>query len=289
MLNIIKFFIGHPLTKNNVVISFMRFIKWQIGSRYFFKKSIVNYVNNSKLIVSNGMSGATGNIYAGLMEFHDMSFLLHFLTKDDKFLDIGANVGVYTVLASSVRGASSIAIEPMKKTFDSLMDNILINRLDSKVKAFNIGLGSEEKTLFFKNEDTMSHVIYTNDNNISVETVEVKRLDDIVSESFDLIKIDVEGFESEVIKGGHNCFKNAKAIIIELNNSGNKYGFNDSAIHEELLSFGFLPYSYEPFSRKLNKLETFKNGGNTLYLKNLGYIENKVIKSEKFKILDYEI
>ena len=58
------------------------------------------------------MRGATGNIYAGLHEFIDMIFRLYFLQPDDLFLDIGANVGSYTILASGVCGAETWAFEP---------------------------------------------------------------------------------------------------------------------------------------------------------------------------------
>jgi hypothetical protein len=49
-----------------------------------------------------GMTGATQNIYVGLQEFVDIMLTLHFLRKGDLFLDMGANVGSYTILASGV-------------------------------------------------------------------------------------------------------------------------------------------------------------------------------------------
>ena len=56
------------------------------------------------------MTGATQNIYCGLQEFEEMAFLLHFLRKDDLPLDIGANIGSYTILAASSVGARTMAI-----------------------------------------------------------------------------------------------------------------------------------------------------------------------------------
>ena len=60
---------------------------------------VVNYINDSRLLVQTGMTGATGNIYTGLHEFEDMGFALHFLQEGDYFIDLGVNVGSYTVLA----------------------------------------------------------------------------------------------------------------------------------------------------------------------------------------------
>ena len=57
------------------------------------------------------MYGATGNIYCGLHDFEEMSFLMHFLRAGDVFADVGVNVGAYSMLAASV-GARAIAFEP---------------------------------------------------------------------------------------------------------------------------------------------------------------------------------
>lgn len=71
----------------------------------------VPFVENTRLLVGTGMAGATGNVYAGLHEFQDMAFVLHALRPSSFFLDGGANVGVYTVVAgggrSTVRGGGA--------------------------------------------------------------------------------------------------------------------------------------------------------------------------------------
>ena len=85
------------------------------------------------------MTGATGNIYTGLHEFQEMSFLLHMLRHDDLFVDVGANIGSYTVLASAVIGAKSISIEPIPNAFRNLMQNIILNDIKVRVTAHNMG------------------------------------------------------------------------------------------------------------------------------------------------------
>ncbi len=59
-------------------------------------------------------------------------FLLHFLRCDDLFVDIGANIGSYTVLAGAVVGATCLAVKPIPSTYESLLDNIHLNRLEKK-------------------------------------------------------------------------------------------------------------------------------------------------------------
>ena len=64
-----------------------------------------------------GMTGATGNVYCGLHEFEDMALVLHALRPRDLFVDVGANVGSYTVLGGQparVALASNPSLEPSR-------------------------------------------------------------------------------------------------------------------------------------------------------------------------------
>ena len=126
------------------------------------------------------------------------------------------------------------------------------------VKALNIGLGSTKgKLKFTKYHGTVNHVATENEKDTI--DVEVNTLDAILSEQNPtLLKIDVEGFETEVLKGAVNTLNNKdlKALIIELNGSGNRYGYDESKIHQKLIGLGFKPYSYNPKLRELIEIST---------------------------------
>jgi FkbM family methyltransferase len=268
MINILKFIYKHPLNNANKIGAIIKFIKWQISSRLWGGLFIYNWIDSSKLVVSNGMTGATGNIYVGLMEYEDMGFLLHYLQKNDLFYDIGANVGIYTVLASAVKKAKTISFEPLPETYEKLLDNIHINRLNNVV-AKNIGLSNEKSKLYFTtNKDTMNSVALKNDKD--KQEVDVDTLDNI-SNKYGIpkvMKIDVEGYETQVLKGANKILTNEsfEVIILELNGSGAKFGFSDDDIHNELLEYGFIPCTYNPFNRKIIKLESYTSH-NTIYIK----------------------
>src|SRR6516164_2306954 len=88
----LEFIVSHPLSRGRPVSALGRFAAWQIASR--LRNEIeFDWIEGAKLIVSRGMTGATGNIYCGLHEFVEMSFLLHLLQPNDLFLDVGANIG----------------------------------------------------------------------------------------------------------------------------------------------------------------------------------------------------
>ncbi len=157
-----------------------RYARWQISSRLALGPSLVPLVNGTQLIVTSGMTGATGNIYTGLNEFFDCAFLLHLLRPADVFVDVGANVGVYTVLASGVVGAYTVSIEPIPQTFAKLSVNLRVNDIADRVKSCNVGLGRANGTLrFTKDIDTCNHVVTDSGFDGPTIDVSVRSLDEI--------------------------------------------------------------------------------------------------------------
>jgi FkbM family methyltransferase len=235
------------------------------------------------------MTGATGNIYTGLHEYEEMAFLLHFLRENDLFVDVGANVGTYTVLASAVVGARSIAIEPVPATYQNLLDNIHLNHIQSKVVTHNIGIGEKSGELHFTSGlDTRNRVIIEPTSETGLTLVPIKSLDEILAMQPcpKCIKIDVEGFETAVITGAKKTIENKKlqAVILELNGSGKRYGYNDLDTHDKMVSqFNFSPYLYDPKKRELSRIENSNlNGQNTIYVRESATVVQKIQSAPEF-------
>jgi FkbM family methyltransferase len=205
LINIIKTIVTHPLNRKNKALAVLNFLRWQMVSRLVQEGEgvINNWVDGSKLIAYTGETGATGNIYLGLHEFPDMGFLLHTLRDKDFFIDIGANIGSYTVLASSAIGAKTVCFEPVPSTYKRLMDNIKINNIENKVESLNLALGNSTGEMYFSSDQNcMNHIIAHNENNSNKITVNVSTLDKELKRDPFLIKIDVEGYELPVLEGG---------------------------------------------------------------------------------------
>jgi len=287
ILSTLKFILNHPLNRKHKLKALGRLIKWQVNCFLNPYPIIYSFTSNSKLIIKKGMTGATGNLYCGLHEFEDMGFLLHFLRPEDTFVDIGANIGSYTILASAEVGAKSFSFEPIPQTFQNLVNNISINQIGEKVNCYNIGLGSEKKVLKFTNNlDTVNHITQSNEQD-GID-VQVDRLDDIIKDIVPtLIKIDVEGYETEVIKGGLKSILNSQVVIIELNGSGFKYGFDEKEIFNFFINNGFLPYSYNPINRIIKKIDNF-GSQNTIFIKNEKFVKERLIDVKKININNLE-
>src|SRR5712691_2896772 len=136
----LSFILSHPLNRGRPLSTLGRFAAWQVASR--LRADIeFEWIEGAKLIVSRGMTGATGNIYCGLHEFVEMGFLLHLLRPNDLFLDVGANIGSYTILAAGVCKARAIAFEPDPGAARMLRRNIAINHLNALADVREAALG----------------------------------------------------------------------------------------------------------------------------------------------------
>jgi len=191
------------------------------------------------------MTGATGNIYCGLHEFVDMGFLLHLLRPGDLFVDVGANIGSYTVLASAVCGARSIAIEPDPSTVASLKRNIEVNVIGDLVKVVETAVGAAPGTVHFTvGQDTTNRVATSTD--VATRRVQVRTLDDILAnENPVLIKMDVEGYEPQVVAGASSILK-APSLIAVISETA------DPEIRTAMAAHGFVSATYRPFERSIS-------------------------------------
>jgi FkbM family methyltransferase len=288
IFNVLRHIVNHPLNKSHKIRALSRYVKWQIGGRLVPGEVSFQWINNSKLLVRPGEHAVTGNIYSGLFEFPDMAFLLHVLRKEDLFIDIGANVGTYTVLASACVGASTYCFEPVPSTYSRLMTNIRLNGLDDRVNALNIALGSQRGELVFSSDQNcMNHVLADNEEKGNTVTVDVSTLDEELKDDPFLIKIDVEGYESPALEGAQNTLKNSNlcGVILELNGSGQRYGFDEQDILQMMFDYGFETYSYNPFERKLTTLG-YKNQeeGNTLFIRNIDRVLERINKAPQVDV-----
>jgi FkbM family methyltransferase len=219
------------------------------------------------------------------MEYEDMAFLLHTLTPSETFVDVGANIGAYTILASKVIGSKSISFEPLAKTAERLKDQIQINRIESLVTIKNMGVSSSEGELAFtKNNDTINKVSLITEEE-DTELVAVTTLDDALDINTQyFLKIDVEGFEYQVIQGAMELLSsgNVLGIIIELNGSGEEFGYTNEDIHRKLCELSFTPVSYNPATRTLNTLNSYnRNSSNTIYVRNVEAFTTRCALSPK--------
>jgi FkbM family methyltransferase len=272
LVRTVAYILTHPLSKQCPIASLAAYAKWQIGSRLVPGPVVYDWVSRSKILVHRGETGVTGNVYVGLHEFEDMAFLLHVLRAHDLFIDVGANVGAYSVLASVAVGAKSVAFEPVPTTYARLLDNVRLNRADERIRCVNAAVGDAPGTIAFSSAaDTTNHALAVAEHCDQAIDVAVTTLDLALGECTPaLLKIDVEGFETLVIRGGPMTLgaPSLLAVIMELNGNGKRYGFDDGKLIETMTALGFTPSTYEPFSRRLTTATAaYRNSGNLIFVR----------------------
>ncbi len=271
IVNILRFIWKSPLNKGKRIKAFARFFRWQVGSLILDKPIIWPFVNDARLVISRGMTAATGNIYSGLMEYNEMAFLLHYLRENDVFFDIGSNVGTYTILAAKVVGAQCVSIEPDPMNYQALLDNIWINRVPDIVEAYNIAAGRQKGRIQFCSGFGSVSCVRTEDAKVDSIEIDVVPIDHLAYKVCpNVLKIDVEGYESEVISGGKQILKNKglDVVIMELRGHGKRYGFNERNLDQLMRSLGFKSCLYDPVARMI-KIKKDNELGDMLYIRNI--------------------
>ena len=152
---------------------------------------------------------------------------------EDVFWDVGANIGLYSLYAAHARGAKVVAFEPASGNYALLNRQILLNRLDDRIKAYSIAVGAEDTVGALQMRmpeiggSMSSFEIPVDSNGETFEPTFAQgavslRVDTMV-ERFGMappthIKIDVDGLEDLVIAGAAKTLARPglKSLAIEL-------------------------------------------------------------------------
>jgi FkbM family methyltransferase len=276
VINLAQGIAAHPLTRDRKVGAVLRVIDWQFRSR-ILKDVHIPWVCGQRLVLSRGMEGATGNVYFGLHEFSDMLFVLHFLRPGDLFVDVGANVGVYTVLAAGACCVKTIAIEPDLTALRALRYNIAINGLDPFVEVHDVAVGPGDGPVHFTVGLGARNRV-TRDGS-STTKVRQRPLDDIVGlRSPTFIKIDVEGYETEALEGARKTLEKGDLKIAAVE-------WPHQPASDLLRSYGFTQLHYDPFARRLTPESCDFTPSNTLFVRDLAFVEQRVLTAPAIQVL----
>ena len=285
--NSIKFIMRHPLNRSAPAAALLRVLRWQICSRLLAGPIALPFVDDTYLFATHGMTGATGNWYCGLHEVDDMAFVLQMLRPGDLFLDFGANVGSYTVLAAGGVGAHVISVEPIPETFKSLQANMLLNNLSEHVELHCAGLSNKQGELRFTlDQDAMNHVLAEGEQASSVE-VPVLTMDELLQGRVPkVIKIDVEGHEKAVLAGAVRTLSDPAlaAVVMEVNGSGARYGIFDDELISIMREYGFEPMHYDGILRHISN--SVSTGGNVIFIRDRGAVAARVANAPRYRLVN---
>jgi FkbM family methyltransferase len=185
----------------------------------------------------------------GIWEPYETSLVLSLLEEGSVFVDVGANIGYFTVLAASLvgPGGAVFAFEPDPANFGLLQANVTLNSVDRQVSALQAGLAgtSGDGRLFLSADNLGDHQIYATDaQRASLPIVLVNGSEYLADRlaRIDLLKVDTQGSEYEVMSGLLPLLRQLEQpqrIIIELTPlSLRQAGASGRALIELLASLG---------------------------------------------------
>ncbi|MHB9093098.1 MAG: FkbM family methyltransferase [Eubacteriales bacterium] len=201
-----------------------------------------------------------GIIYrGGEWEPHVTSYISCILKEGDTFIDIGANLGYFTLLGSRLVGKSGkvLAFEPLSINLEFIEQNLKLNNLDtdSNVAYFKYGLWNEEITKEVSFNNNLGHTHITSPDRPEYNQWQKEIIHCIPLDSFNypdlgkikLIKMDIEGAEPFALMGMRRTIKEHRPImVIELNRDClRKYFKVDSdLIWNQLKELGYEIYTF---------------------------------------------
>lgn len=175
-------------------------------------------------------------IFANRFEKLEIDAFQRIIKPGMTIVDAGANIGLYSLIASNVVGANGkvFSFEPSKETFQRLLNNIKLNGF-TNITSFNHGLGDKinEKLILRQdvgNGDAERYLLHENEapdrklenvNSIKIgEEIIIDTLDNSLAKfninKIDFLKIDTEGFEYYILKGAKQILHNSPQIIMLL-------------------------------------------------------------------------
>jgi len=202
-------------------------------------------------------------IYYGL-NVENRSDLYCLVKRDMVLFDVGSNIGETLLNFAKLTGDNGkvYGFEPVPYSFNKCSNNILLNRFNN-VSVSQIALSNKEETLFFHetNNNNSGGVFMNKNNTPGSYKVEGITLDAYVERigitHLDLIKVDVEGFETNVLKGAsETCRKFRPNLFVEVDDVNLK---NQGSSAIELIAL-ITSYGYQ-----ISKIESLVSWDQPIY------------------------
>lgn len=244
----------HPENRHRKLRSMARLSGWQCWQRLVRRpieikldSPLRQLANPPRLRCYPHSMIASAVLYCGFNEHQDMHFANDFLADGDVFIDVGANIGVYSLLAAATPGVEIFAFEPSADAQTRARENISLNGFNDRIHLIGAAAGAAQGVGHLTvGQDAMNRLL--EEPAPGAETVEVVTVDSAIPDSkwgrVSLVKIDVEGGEGGVIEGAASLIKRARpALIVEAG--------SEETI-QLLLGDEYSPYAYAPETRRLS-------------------------------------
>lgn len=242
--SVLRQVVTHPANQGTRLAAVARAVRWQLRSRLSPRPVDVPVFDGLTMRCYSRSNAASNVIY--FTERHDpieMAVLSAWLRPGDVAADVGANIGTYTLLFAHLVGDRGrvIAAEPGRKAADRLRENVELNQL-RQVSVIESAVGRVAGRAQMTATRDVSNTLAPGPGSYAIHEVDVVTLDDLLDGlPARAVKIDVEGFEAEVLAGADAALAARPLLVVEATDHLlRRAGTSASSLMEMLEERGFL-------------------------------------------------
>lgn len=253
---------NHPANRQRRLRGLGAFLAWQFV-KHVLKRSVVIPFHSQRLKCYPDSTSTSAALYfCGYPDYWEMKFMRAYLRPGDQFLDIGANTGVYSVLASAYIGSDGRidAFEPVPRTAARIEEQGALNGL-SRLRVHRLAVSDKDGPLEFgyASNDAMMHLRRAG------EPVQGKlQVMGVTLDGFEpygdyaLGKMDIEGAEPLALQGAAQRLRQANPPVwlLELAGYSTGYGLTSDQVVQRLADAGYACAVFNPGSGQLEYTDT---------------------------------
>jgi FkbM family methyltransferase len=260
---------NHPNNQKHQMRSVYRFLGWQAWKRLTHRSININLDKDIKIRCYPDSRSASAALYCGLYDHSEMVFLQRFLRDGDSFLDVGANIGVYTLLAAAKSPTGHIySIEALPRNVARLKENLALNQF-THVTVYDLAISDSqgEITVDLADGDSTPKIAsQALSRSLQVPTDTLDNLLDGKIEQLTLAKMDIEGAELLAFRGANSLLQKhcPMAWILEINHQIQSFSYTAEDLVALLDSYDYGLYRYSAEHNQVFSISLAEKPGNNL-------------------------
>jgi FkbM family methyltransferase len=262
----------HPYNTKNKLKALLRYfyyLTYKVSSK---KQRLLDVWDNRKLNWYKDSVQSVWLMFNYIIDWEEFNLIKDRFKSNTVFIDVGANIGYYSIWASKFNPSGKIfSFEPGEINFKRLNENIACNNLFATIIPIQKAVAASSGIISMTAElDTLNHIVKSESKSNILNTLEADciSLDDFAKEEnisfIDYLKIDVEGFELDVLIGAEKLLLEKKIGIIqmEINNALLHSGHTVDAMLDLLKKCSYILCSYDVNKKELQEIKYSENREN---------------------------
>jgi FkbM family methyltransferase len=257
----------HKISKKNII---RIWVKKVLGT----SKIVINY-EGIQLYAGTSSAIESNLIFDCYNEITVLRLIRDYAQKGYHFVDIGANIGIHSLTAARANSEIEIfSFEPESNNYRHFINNISLNPFKN-IRPLKLGLGNfngiSELNInegWNKGKHSLKLNFSTSTNKIKIPVTKLDTFFDLIEKKQVIIKIDVEGFEKEVIEGAKGFLQEIDnaLLIIELLPEINSFE-SCKEIVSMLKSFDFTTVYKIDSKNELVHVDDFEDSADYIFIK----------------------